>query len=67
MTAPQNGSSNQGRCGLSDEEWSAAVEKAVVVSTREQGLPMTLEDEGVLDRVASVFGPPGGGSSGLAA
>jgi hypothetical protein len=55
------------RCGLTAEQWGHAVERAVLSSTREQGLPTTLEDEGVLERVAVVFGPLNGGSPGAVA
>jgi hypothetical protein len=47
------------RChGLRPNDWVAAVEDAVLSSTRAQELPARLEDEGVLASVAAIFGAP---------
>lgn len=47
MSASQDGIAARRRCGLTDEQWTDAVVQAVTVSTREQELPTTLEDEAV--------------------
>jgi hypothetical protein len=46
------------RCGLTPSDWVAAVEEAVLSSTRAQQLPARLEDEAVLATVAAIFGKP---------
>lgn len=56
-----------GCCGLSGEEWRLAVARGVRASTEAQGLPETLEDHAVLERVAQVLGAPNDRESGAAA
>lgn len=43
------------RFGLSSSDWTRAVEQTIARSTREQGLPMTIDDDRALTAVANII------------